>query len=80
MYDRSEKTFERMREILLAQSAGKEPRAVVSKRTLFGIPSSVDEAIAKLAADEDERCRTIMKSKGRPASEAPLDEPFEPSS
>ena len=54
-----------MREALLAEAQGKTPRAVASKRTLFGIRSSVEKAVDAIAAEEDERCQRIIQEKKR---------------
>ncbi len=51
--------------MLAAEAAGKSPQPVVSKRTLFGIPSSVDQAIAAIAAEEDARCEQLMRQKAQ---------------
>ena len=63
MKTRQEKQWEMMQRVLAAEAQGKSPQPVVSKRTLFGIPSSVDQAIAKIAAEEDERCERIMRQR-----------------
>lgn len=63
MKTREEKQWELMRQVLAAEAVGKSPQPVVSKRTLFGIPSSVDQAIAAIAAEEDARCERLMQRK-----------------
>ena len=60
---REERQWELMREALLAEAQGKTPRPVASKRTLFGIRSSVEEAVDKIAAEEDMRCQRIIDKK-----------------
>lgn len=65
MKTREEKKWELMRQVLAAEATGKSPQPVVSKRTLFGIPSSVDQAIAAIAAEEDARCERLMRQKNK---------------
>ena len=46
---RSEDTkWEMIQSALAAESSGKSPRLFSSRRTLFGIPSALDEEMAKL--------------------------------
>ena len=63
MVNHDERTWERMRDVLIAEANGKDPRAVVSTRTLFGIPSSVERVIDSVAAEEDARCQRIIEQK-----------------
>ena len=56
-----EKTWERMREILLAEATGHEPRPVVSKRTLFGIPSHVETVIQRTVEEDEAKKREKRK-------------------
>ena len=51
-----DKKWEMFQQILAAGIHGDEPRAVVSRRTLFGIRSSVEEKMDAIAAEiEQER-------------------------
>lgn len=67
MTTQEEKQWELMRKALLAEAQGKEMQPVVSRRTLFGIPSTVDRVIAKVAAEEEERCQRIIDEKAAEA-------------
>ena len=55
-----ERRWKRLQEVLAAEAAGKEVRPCVSQRTLFGIPSSVEQTIAK-TVQEDERERRMKR-------------------
>jgi hypothetical protein len=63
MTTQEERQWELMRKALLAEAQGKEVQPVASRRTLFGIPSTVDRVIAKVAAEEDARCQRIIDQK-----------------
>ncbi len=63
MTDREEQTWKRMRDVLIAEANGKDPHTVVSTRTLFGIPSTVEQVIDSVAAEEDARCQRIIEEK-----------------
>ena len=62
MTTQEERQWELMRQALLAESQGKRMK-LSSKRTLFGIPSSLDQAVDALAAEENERCQRILRQK-----------------
>ncbi|MGI6218181.1 MAG: carbon-nitrogen hydrolase family protein [Coriobacteriales bacterium] len=59
-----DKTWERMKAILDAEAMGRDPKRVVSKRTLFGIPSHVEEVIAKTVAENEEKIRAKNGKRG----------------
>lgn len=75
MKTHEEKQWELMREALLAEAQGKEMQPVVSRRTLFGIPSSIDRVIANVAAEEDARCQRIIDQKTSKEPESQHPEP-----
>ena len=50
-----EKRWKRIQEVLAAEASGKPIRPAVSQRTLFGIPSTVEQTIERIAAEEEEK-------------------------
>lgn len=52
-----ERTWRLIRERLLDQANGAQPRAVASRRTLFGIRSSVEEKMDRFAREIEEEQR-----------------------
>ena len=55
-YRDDEKRWKRIQDMLAAEASGKTMRPVVSQRTLFGIPSTVEQTIERIVAeDETER-------------------------
>ena len=52
-----ERTWRLIREQLLDQASGAQPRAVSSRRTLFGIRSSVEEKMDRFAREIEEEQR-----------------------
>ncbi len=72
-YREDEKRWKRIHDMLAAEASGKAPRPVASQRTLFGIPSTVEQTIAKAVA-EDEKARH-MKRATQPQR---IDHPLEP--
>ncbi len=61
MKTREEKRWERMQEVLFAESRGDKPMRVTSQRTLFGIKSHVEQVIDKVVAEDQARCEQHMK-------------------
>ena len=55
-YADDERRWKRIQDMLAAEASGKELRPAVSQRTLFGIPSSVEQTIQRIV-EEDERER-----------------------
>ena len=62
-YRDEERRWKRIQEMLASEAAGKPPRPVVSQRTLFGIPSTVELAIEQIVA-EDEQARKRKREAG----------------
>lgn len=60
-YRDDEKRWKRIQDMLAAEATGKTVRPVVSQRTLFGIPSSVDIAIERIVAEDEEARRKKRK-------------------
>jgi hypothetical protein len=60
-YRDDEKRWKRIQDMLAAEATGKTVRPVVSQRTLFGIPSSVDIAIERIVAEDEEARRQKRK-------------------
>ena len=59
-----EKRWKRIHEAIAAEASGRELKPIMSQRTLFGIPSTVEQTIAR-AVEEDERERAAKrKAKG----------------
>ena len=55
--DADEKKWERIRDVLIAEGSGKATPRISSTRTLFGIPSAVDEAIEAIVAEDEAKRR-----------------------
>ena len=72
-YREDEKRWKRIHDLLVAEASGKAPRPVISQRTLFGIPSSVEQTIAKAVA-EDEKARHMKRT----SESQRIDHPLEP--
>ena len=53
-YADDERRWKRIQDYLNAEANGKELRPVISHRTLFGIPSTVEQEILRIV-EEDER-------------------------
>lgn len=65
--DDFERKWKLIQESLRAQIAGDEPRAVSSGRTLFGIRSTAEETIERIASGmEEERLRAMHEEKESP--------------
>ena len=54
--DFDEQKWERIRDVLIAEGSGKAPR-ISSTRTLFGIPSAVDQAMEAIVAEDEAKHR-----------------------
>ena len=61
-YRDDEKRWKRIQDVLAAEASGKELRPMVSQRTLFGIPSTVEQTIERIVA-EDEAERRAKRDK-----------------
>ena len=55
-----ERRWKRIQEMLAAEASGKAPRPIASQRTLFGIPSEVEQQIERIVA-EDEAARAAKR-------------------
>lgn len=65
--DDFERRWKLIQESLRSQISGEEPRCVSSGRTLFGIKSSAEETIERVAAEmEEERLRSLRRDDERP--------------
>nr|AHF25149.1 hypothetical protein [uncultured bacterium Contig1772] len=62
-YREDEKRWKRIQEMLAAEATGKTVRPTVSQRTLFGIPSTVEQTIERIVA-EDEAKRQEKRKHG----------------
>ena len=58
-----EKRWELLQQVLLAESRGDEPRAYSSGRTLFGIKSHAEEVMERVAAEDEARCRELIRQR-----------------
>ena len=66
-YRDDEKRWKRIQDMLAAEASGKSMRPVVSQRTLFGIPSTVEQTIERIVA-EDEAERRAKRKDGSASS------------
>ena len=66
-YRDDEKRWKRIQDMLAAEASGKTMRPVVSQRTLFGIPSTVEQTIERIVA-EDEAERRAKRKDGSASS------------
>ena len=60
-YREDEKRWKRIQEMLAAEASGKTLRPMVSQRTLFGIPSTVEQTIERIVAEDEEARRAKRK-------------------
>ena len=58
-----ERRWERLQQKLAAEAAGKAPVRLCSQRTLFGIPSHVDEVIGAVVAEENRKCADALRER-----------------
>lgn len=56
-YRNDEKRWKRIQDMLAAEAAGKTLRPAVSQRTLFGIPSTVEQTIERIVAEDEAQRR-----------------------
>ena len=56
-YADDERRWKRIQDLLAAEASGKELRPAVSQRTLFGIPSTVEQTIERIVAEDEEERR-----------------------
>lgn len=62
--DDFDKRWKRIQDMLGIEARGDKPLVIRSQRTLFGIPSHVEQVIEAVAREEDERCRQLMRQEG----------------
>ncbi len=60
-YREDEKRWKRIQDLLAAEAGGHELRPVVSQRTLFGIPSTVEQTIERIVAEDEAKRRAKRK-------------------
>lgn len=60
-YREDEKRWKRIQELLAAEASGKTVRPTVSQRTLFGIPSTVEQTIERIVAEDEAERRAKRK-------------------
>ena len=68
--DKDEMKWERIRDVLIAEGTGKAAPRISSTRTLFGIPSAVDEAMDAIVAEAEAKHRAEREERRRRAQEA----------
>ena len=56
-YREDEKRWKRIQDMLAAEASGKTLRPTVSQRTLFGIPSTMEQTIDRIVAEDEEARR-----------------------
>ena len=69
-YRDDEKRWKRIQEMLAAEASGKTMRPVVSQRTLFGIPSTVEQIIERIVAEDEAERRTKRNNNSASSSES----------
>ncbi|MBQ9043380.1 MAG: hypothetical protein IJ111_11285 [Eggerthellaceae bacterium] len=69
-YRDDEKRWKRIQEMLAAEASGKTMRPVVSQRTLFGIPSNVEQAIERIVAEDEAERRAKRNNNSASSSES----------
>ena len=68
-YAEDEKRWKRIHDMLAAEAGGHSLRPVVSQRTLFGIPSTVEQTIERIVAEDEEARRLKRKQERREQSQ-----------
>ena len=61
--DKDEQKWQRIRDVLIAEGTGKAAPRISSTRTLFGIPSAVDEAMDAIVAEQEAKYRAERENK-----------------
>lgn len=69
-YRDEERRWKLLQEVLTAEANGKTLRPAISQRTLFGIPSAVDESVARIVAEDEEKHRA-KRLANKPSDEKP---------
>lgn len=78
MRTREDKNWELISDVLAAEGSGKSPRVFSSRRTLFGIPSALDQELEALSNEAAERARGQMAQEQGPRKAAGVDAPRQP--
>lgn len=61
-YRDDERRWKRIQDLLAAEAGGKAVKPVVSQRTLFGIPSTVEKAIERIVSEDEEERRVKRRN------------------
>ena len=69
-YRDDEKRWKRIHDLLVAEASGKAPRPVISQRTLFGIPSTVEQTIERIVAEDEAERRAKRNNNSASSSES----------
>ena len=69
-YRDDEKRWKRIQEMLAAEASGNTMRPVVSQRTLFGIPSTVEQTIERIVAEDEAERRAKRNNNSASSSES----------
>lgn len=69
-YRDDEKRWKRIQDMLAAEASGKTMRPVVSQRTLFGIPSTVEQTIERIVAEDEAERRAKRNNNSASPSES----------
>ena len=69
-YRDDEKRWKRIQDMLAAEASGKTMRPVVSQRTLFGIPSTVEQIIERIVAEDEAERRAKRNNNSASSSES----------
>lgn len=69
-YRDDEKRWKRIQDMLAAEASGKTMRPVVSQRTLFGIPSTVEQTIERIVAEDEAERRAKRNNNPDTSSES----------
>ena len=73
-----EQRWKRIQDLLAAEASGKALRPVVSLRTLFGIPSTVETTIARIVAEDEEARRLKRQASHDEHTDEPSSDNFSP--
>lgn len=63
--DDFEKRWQRIQQLLGAEARGDAPASFSSQKTLFGIPSHVEQVMSKVAQEDEERCMAHIRAEMR---------------
>lgn len=69
-YRDDERRWKRIQDMLAAEASGKTMRPVVSQRTLFGIPSTVEQTIERIVAEDEAERRAKRNNNSASPSES----------